>query len=62
MAAEILYADNIKPGGYYKVSFTVNASGERVIKDFDSEYMARNFVNKIRRSKRCTLISYPTFK
>lgn len=39
----------------------LNSSGERVRKEFDSEYLCRKFVNKIRFSKTCKLISYPLF-
>lgn len=39
----------------------LNSSGERVRKEFDSEFLCRKFVNKIRFSKTCKLISYPLF-
>lgn len=39
----------------------LNEKGERVIREFDSEYLCRKFVNKLRFSKRCRLISYPSF-
>lgn len=39
----------------------LNASGIRCTREFDSEYLCRVFVNKLRHSKRCRLISYPVF-
>lgn len=39
----------------------LNERGERCVKEFDSEYLCRKFVNKLRFSKRCRLISYPSF-
>lgn len=44
----------------YKVSF-LNAKKVSVTKTFDSLYKARLFVNKLKRSKTCVLISYPLF-
>ena len=40
----------------------INDRGTRVEKVFDSEFQCRKFVNKLKRSKRCTLVSYPLFK
>lgn len=53
---------NEAPPYYYNVTFIVNETGEKLIKSFDSEFLARKFVNKLRYSKRCTLVSYPLFK
>lgn len=39
----------------------INERGSRVTKTFDSEFLCRKFVNKLKRSKRCTLVSYPLF-
>lgn len=30
--------------------------------DFDSEYMAWKFVNKLKHGRRCRLVFYPLFK
>ena len=46
--------------GYYKVCF-INEKGIRLVRGFDSPYEARKFVNKIRKSNRCTLVSYTGF-
>ena len=47
---------------HYNVTFITNTVGVRLVKSFESERMARQFVNKLKRSKRCTLVSYPIFK
>lgn len=44
-----------------EVIFLVVKSGERVSRVFTSEYECRIFVNKLRHSKKCQLISYPLF-
>lgn len=46
----------------YKVVFLVNATGQKLVRSFDSEYMAWKFVNKLKHSRRCRLVSYPLFK
>lgn len=57
----VSYADKDESVGFLKVTYIVNKSGVRLTKGFDSEYLARKFVNKLRRSRVCTLVSYPTF-
>lgn len=47
--------------GFYEVTFIVNETKARVTRRFDSPYLARKFVNKLRYSKRCTLLAYPVF-
>lgn len=37
----------------------LNERGQRVPKQFDSLWFCRKFVNKLRHSKRCSLLSYP---
>lgn len=44
----------------YKVVF-LNEKGIRITKEFQSPYLAEKFVNKIKHSKRCRLISAPLF-
>lgn len=39
----------------------INERGARVEKTFDSEFFCRKFVNKLKHSKRCVLVSYPNF-
>jgi len=59
---ETVYADSKDNClGFYKVTFIVNDSKARLTRSFDSAYHARKFVNKLRYSKRCTLVSYPVF-
>lgn len=58
---EVSYANHESGDGYLKVEF-MNENGVELARNFNSEYKARNFVNKLKHSKRCTLISYPLFK
>lgn len=44
-----------------KVVFIVNTTKKKVEKTFESPYLCRQFVNKLKRSKKCTLVSYPLF-
>lgn len=37
----------------------LNERRQKVVKKFDSYYKCRNFVMKLKHSKRCVLISYP---
>lgn len=46
----------------YNVTFIVRATGETLTKSFDSEYLARKFVNKLKYSKRCVMVARPLFK
>lgn len=39
-----------------------NKLGETLTRYFDSEYLCRIFVNKLKHSKTCVLISHPTFR
>lgn len=45
----------------YQVIF-VNEQGQRVEKTFDSPYLCRKFVNKIKHSKKCRLIFSPILR
>ena len=42
----------------YEVVF-YNAEDVRVVRRFDSPYQARVFVQRLRHSRRCRLVSYP---
>ena len=53
---------NEKAPYFYNVTFFVVETGEKLTKSFESEYMAYKFVNKLKHSKRCILVSYPLFK
>lgn len=46
----------------YEVSFIVLKTNNVVTKKFESEYLARRFINKVKRSKKCRLLSYPYFR
>ena len=46
--------------GYYKVTFIVkDGDGTKLTRGFDSPYLAKKFINKLKHSKRCLLVSYP---
>lgn len=53
------YADRVSSVPRNRVIYIVNATGVKLARDFDSPYLANKFVNKLRHSKRCTLVSYP---
>ena len=40
----------------------INERGNHVTKHFDSEFLCRKFVNRLKHSKKCVLVSYPIFK
>lgn len=42
-----------------RVVYIVNASRRRLYRDFASPYLAHLFVNKLRHSDKCTLVSWP---
>ena len=58
MSTTATYADN-ENSGFYKVVYLVNKTGEKLTRGFFSPYAAKKFINKLRYSKNCTLISYP---
>lgn len=45
----------------FKVVYRIRESGVTVTKDFDSPYLCRKTVEKLKRSRKCELISYPIF-
>lgn len=47
---------------YYNVKFIIRETGAKLTKSFESPYNARQFVNKLKHSKRCILVSYPLFE
>lgn len=62
MAGKTTYADSADDGlGFYKVTFRENKTNKLLRRSFDSEYFCRRFVEKMKRSKKCTLLSYPVF-
>lgn len=52
---------NETPPYYYNVTYIVNETREKLISSFECEYSAWKFVNKLKHSKKCTLVSYPLF-
>ena len=41
-----------------EVMYLIKATGALVTRTFDSPYLARKLVNKLRRSKKCELVWY----
>lgn len=54
------YSNSCEQYGY-KVTFIVNKTKEKLTRVFTNEYDAYRFVNKLKHSKRCSLVSYPSF-
>ena len=44
------------------VTYRIKDTGKVITKEFDSEYRCRVFVNKLKHSAKCELISYQLFK
>ena len=57
----VSYADSESCSGYYEVTYIVKATGVKLVRSFDDEFACHRFVNKLRHSKKCTLVSYPYF-
>lgn len=53
------YFDDERALGCFDVVFIVRESGVKLVKEFSSPYLASKFVNRMRRSKKCILVSYP---
>lgn len=45
--------------GCFDVVFIAKNSGRKLVRSFDSPFLAKEFIRKLRRSKKCTLVSYP---
>ena len=62
MMQNTTYLDAADDGlGFYKVAFRDNRTNRELLRSFDSEYFCRQFVQKLKHSKHCTLLSYPRF-
>lgn len=53
------YIEEIKTPGNLDVVFISRDSGKRLVRSFQSPYLAKQFANKVRHSKKLTLVSYP---
>ena len=49
------------PAGYLEVTYIVKETGAKLTRTFTSEWECNKFVNKLRHSKKCKLVSYPFF-
>lgn len=45
--------------GSNDVVFLDNKTGRKLVRRFESPYLAKQFMNSVSRSKRTTLVSYP---
>lgn len=61
MQGDVLYESDVKFLGDFDVVF-INKNGVSLVKRFDSPYLSEQFVNKCKRSKNVTLVTYPTYK
>lgn len=43
----------------FEVVYRVLSTGVKATKTFDSPYLCRKLVNRLKHSKKCSLISYP---
>lgn len=62
MERDTRYFEDAGALGCFDVVFIARDSGRKLVKSFESPYLARKFVEKVRRSKKCTLVSYPIFR
>ena len=56
------YIDDVEYLGDFDVVFIVKKSGAKLVRQFTSPFLAMEFVNKLKRSKTCMLVSYPSVR
>ena len=61
MARTAIIYDGQPEPFYYNVRYIIAKTGSKLVKSFESKYEARKFVNKMKHSKNCVLLSYPLF-
>lgn len=61
MTLKTQYAYGAQLPGVNRVVFVVNATGKKLCRDFESPYLAHLFVNKLKHSRKCRLVSYPNY-
>lgn len=61
MNGEVLYESDVEFLGDFDVVF-MNKNWVSLVKKFDSPYLSKQFVDKCKRSKNVTLVTYPTYK
>lgn len=62
MASETTYLSRNTPvRGAYEITFIENKTQKALLRTFDygEELFCRQFINKLKHSKKCTLLSYP---
>lgn len=59
MNKRALYIEETPSIGEFDVVF-LNEAGIKLVRQFTSPFLANKFIRKVRKSKKCTLVSYPT--
>ena len=60
-SAKACYDNHPKRAARNRVTYVVNATGVRLYRDFDSPYLAKQFVERVKHGTACRLISWPYF-
>ena len=55
------YYENVDSIGSLDVVFIVKKTGRALVKSFDSPYLAKQFVERCRKGKKCLVVSYPNW-
>ena len=58
---ETQYIEDVVFLGDNDVVFIEKKTGRKLVRRFSSPYLAKEFVRKLRHSKKCLLVSYPTW-
>lgn len=58
---ETCYENNDTSNLPFKVTYLVKKSGAVLVRSSDSLFLLEKFVNKLKHSKTCVLISHPSF-
>ncbi len=61
MSLNTRYPGENKTVGFYIVKFVVKETGKVIERGFLSLYDAKIFVNRLKHSKRCEVLSHPSF-
>ena len=61
MGQDTKYFEDVDSLGCFDVVFISRESGRKLVRQFNSPVFAKQFVRKVKRSKKCDLISYPLF-
>ncbi len=59
MSKKAFYEEEDDGDGYYAVTFLILESNRRLIRRFNDSGEVLRFVNRLKRSKKCRVLSYP---